>query len=114
MLAVAEAVQGRLEATGHIEARLSREPGDEPDYPSRAEDAALWGADAFASLHSDVRGTMRSWFPDAPACLPTRNGRGCAPDGGDARRCPAPWMRRDSRCCTRTRGNLRSSGAALV
>jgi N-acetylmuramoyl-L-alanine amidase len=88
MLVLAEAVQTRLETTGHIEARLSRERGDETDYMTRAEDAAAWRADAFVSLHSDVRGTRDSWVPDAPSCTTANAGRDCGQTGHNVRRCP--------------------------
>lgn len=55
-LAAARAVAGRLEATGAFDLRVSRE-GDRPvTYHERVEDADAWGAEAFVSLHSDVRG----------------------------------------------------------
>lgn len=63
MLAVAVAVAGRLEATGHFVVRLTREAGRLVDYPTRLDEAAAWGADAFVSLHSDVRGTVGRWSP---------------------------------------------------
>lgn len=63
MLDVAEALRDRLEATGRFEIRLSRERGALVDYGDRVADAAAWGADAFVSLHSDVRGHASEWAP---------------------------------------------------
>jgi N-acetylmuramoyl-L-alanine amidase len=62
---LAEAVAHRLEATGHIAVRLTRDPGRLVEYAVRLEDAARWGADAFVSLHSDVRGHLERWAPSA-------------------------------------------------
>jgi N-acetylmuramoyl-L-alanine amidase len=73
MLAVAEALQVRLEATGHVEARLSRPAGELVEYADRIADAEAFGADAFVSLHSDVRGHAERWSP-AP-------GQSCAVSG---------------------------------
>ncbi|WP_441288781.1 N-acetylmuramoyl-L-alanine amidase family protein [Sorangium sp. KYC3313] len=62
-LAAARALAERLNATGRFEARVGR-AGDRPlPYPERVEDAARWGADAFVSLHSDVRGRTETWSP---------------------------------------------------
>jgi N-acetylmuramoyl-L-alanine amidase len=33
------------------------------EYAARLEEAAAWGADAFVSLHSDVRGAVSRWSP---------------------------------------------------
>ncbi|APR78670.1 N-acetylmuramoyl-L-alanine amidase [Minicystis rosea] len=63
MLDVAEALRDRLEATGHFEIRLSRERGALVEYVDRLADAAAFGADAFVSLHSDVRGHTEQWSP---------------------------------------------------
>lgn len=56
-------VAAQLEATGGFEVRLSRRPGETIAYPARVEAARAMGADAFVSLHSDVRGTTRLWSP---------------------------------------------------
>lgn len=88
MLVLAEAVQARLEATGHVEARLSRERGDETDYPTRAEDAATWGADALVSLHSDVRGAKSYWVPESPARVSTGDVKDRSARRTDDQRCP--------------------------
>ncbi|AUX39825.1 N-acetylmuramoyl-L-alanine amidase [Sorangium cellulosum] len=62
-LAAAHALAVRLNATGRFEARVGR-TGDRPlPYLERVEDAARWGADAFVSLHSDVRGKPEAWTP---------------------------------------------------
>jgi N-acetylmuramoyl-L-alanine amidase len=62
-LAAALAVAARLEATGHFEARLSREGSRTVEYRDRIAEAAAWGAEAFVSLHSDVRGRFEMWSP---------------------------------------------------
>ena len=64
MLVLADALRARLEATGHVEVRLSRELGELVDYAQRLDDAEAWRADAFVSLHSDVRGKIESWAPE--------------------------------------------------
>jgi N-acetylmuramoyl-L-alanine amidase len=61
-----EAARGlgvRLEATGHFEVRLSREGDVRVEYRDRVDEAARWGAEAFVSLHSDVRGKSDPWAP---------------------------------------------------
>jgi N-acetylmuramoyl-L-alanine amidase len=63
MLDVAGGLADRLEETGHVAARLARDPGRLVEYPARLEEAAAWGADAFVSLHSDVRGRIERWSP---------------------------------------------------
>lgn len=70
MLDVAEALRDRLESTGHFEARLSRERGDLVEYADRVADAEAWGADAFVSLHSDVRGHTDHWSPEPGRTCP--------------------------------------------
>jgi N-acetylmuramoyl-L-alanine amidase len=56
-------VAALLESTGGFEVRLSRSPGETVVYAARVEAARAMGADAFVSLHSDVRGTTRPWSP---------------------------------------------------
>lgn len=56
-------VAAQLESTGGFEVRLSRRPGESIAYPARVAAARAMGADAFVSLHSDVRGTTRRWSP---------------------------------------------------
>jgi N-acetylmuramoyl-L-alanine amidase len=62
-LAAAEALRDRLEATGRFEVLLSREGDRLVEYRERLEEAAAWGADAFVSLHSDIRGKADTWSP---------------------------------------------------
>ncbi|WP_437591092.1 N-acetylmuramoyl-L-alanine amidase family protein [Sorangium sp. So ce1000] len=62
-LVTAHALAERLNATGRFEARVGRTDGRPLPYPERVEDAARWGADAFVSLHSDVRGRTETWSP---------------------------------------------------
>jgi N-acetylmuramoyl-L-alanine amidase len=64
MLAVAAGLAERLEATGHFEVRLTRDAGRLVEYSTRLDEAASWGADAFVSLHSDVRGKVARWSPE--------------------------------------------------
>jgi N-acetylmuramoyl-L-alanine amidase len=63
MLVLAEELAERLEETGHIAVRLTRDPGQLVDYSARLDEATAWGADAFVSLHSDVRGKIDRWSP---------------------------------------------------
>ncbi len=63
MLALGEALADRLGATGRVEAHLVRDPGRLVSYAERIEEAEAWGADAFVSLHSDVRGRVVRWSP---------------------------------------------------
>jgi N-acetylmuramoyl-L-alanine amidase len=60
-LGLAQDLARQLEATGHFEVRLTREPGQLVAYAPRVAQAESWKAEAFLSLHSDVRGR-----PDAP------------------------------------------------
>ena len=64
MMDLAEAIAERLEATGRFDVRLTRERGGLVEYVDRVADAAAWGADAFVSLHSDVRGHWTHWSPE--------------------------------------------------
>lgn len=73
-LDAARALADRLEATGAFEARLSRDGEDRVAYGDRVEDAAAWGADAFVSLHSDVRGRFERWTPALAAGATTLPG----------------------------------------
>jgi N-acetylmuramoyl-L-alanine amidase len=63
-LAAAVRIRARLEATGHFEVRLGREDGAAEAYAERVDDAEAFGADAFVSLHSDVRGHSVTWSPE--------------------------------------------------
>jgi N-acetylmuramoyl-L-alanine amidase len=69
-LGAARALAERLEATGRFEARVSRD-GDRPvPYAERVNDAERWDADAFISLHSDVRGKLDRWSPEPGMTCP--------------------------------------------
>jgi N-acetylmuramoyl-L-alanine amidase len=59
-LALGRELASALERTGHFEARLSREDAQAVEYGSRVALAAEWRAEAFVSLHSDVRGRASS------------------------------------------------------
>ncbi|MBW2459174.1 MAG: N-acetylmuramoyl-L-alanine amidase [Deltaproteobacteria bacterium] len=62
-----------LEATGHFEVKTSRSPDTLVPYRARVSTAEQWGAEAFVSIHSDVRGKTEQWAPDAGlACLRSR------------------------------------------
>jgi N-acetylmuramoyl-L-alanine amidase len=63
MLEIAAGLAERLQATGHFEVRLARDTGRLVEYSRRLDEAAAWGADAFVSLHSDVRGRVGRWSP---------------------------------------------------
>jgi N-acetylmuramoyl-L-alanine amidase len=73
MLFVAVALADRLEAGGHVAVRLTRDGGRPVTYAARLAEAAAWRADAFVSLHSDVRGHTERWSPapgrDCPYAL---------------------------------------------
>ena len=60
----------RLEATGHFLARTSRDGAEPVEYRDRIDEAAQWGADAFVSLHSDVRSRADRWSPRPGASCP--------------------------------------------
>jgi N-acetylmuramoyl-L-alanine amidase len=69
-LGAAFALRDRLEATGHFEIKLSRQ-GEEPvEYQERLDEAERFGAEAFVSLHSDIRGKAERWSPDGGASCP--------------------------------------------
>ena len=59
-LALGRELAATLERTGHFEVRLSREDALPVEYGPRVALAAAWHADAFVSLHSDVRGRSSS------------------------------------------------------
>ncbi|HVY44559.1 MAG TPA: N-acetylmuramoyl-L-alanine amidase [Minicystis sp.] len=87
-LAAAERVAARLAETGHFLVRLSREGDERVPYDARVRDAEAFGADAFVSLHFDVRGRSVRWSP-APgeSCALAFGGDGFAVlygDEGDA------------------------------
>jgi len=63
-------VQGDLERTGHFKVTLSREGSELVPYADRIAQAERVGAEAFVSLHSDVRGPGKSWSPsEGVTCL---------------------------------------------
>lgn len=62
-LDAAQKLGARLAATGHFDVLQSRRPGETIEYKARSEAASRWKADAFISLHSDVRGHAEPWSP---------------------------------------------------
>ena len=60
----------RLEATGHFLVLQSRDGTEPVSYRDRVDEAAQWGADAFVSLHSDVRSRADRWSPRPGASCP--------------------------------------------
>jgi N-acetylmuramoyl-L-alanine amidase len=62
----------QLEQSGHFEVKLSRQPGALVAYRDRVQEAEQWGAAAFVSLHSDVRGKAEQWSPQ-PGLRCSRN-----------------------------------------
>lgn len=62
-LGAARELADRLNATGHFQVKLARDGGRPVEYSARIEDAAAFGAEAFISLHSDVRGHAELWSP---------------------------------------------------
>lgn len=70
MMDLAEAVAERLEATGRFEVRLTRTRGALVAYADRVADAEAWAAEAFVSLHSDVRGHIGEWSPEPGRVCP--------------------------------------------
>jgi N-acetylmuramoyl-L-alanine amidase len=69
-LGAAEALRDRLEAMGHFEIKLSRESDDPVEYQERLDEAERFEAEAFISLHSDIRGKAERWSPDGKASCP--------------------------------------------
>jgi N-acetylmuramoyl-L-alanine amidase len=63
-------VARELEGTGHFEVELSRRAGELVPYPARVEAAERSGAEAFVSLHSDVRGSEEPWSPEPDRTCP--------------------------------------------
>lgn len=77
-LAVALHLVESLHATGHFEAR-TRRPQAAVAYADRVREAEQWGAHAFVSLHSDVRGEGEPWSPaDGKTCMRSEQGAGFA------------------------------------
>jgi N-acetylmuramoyl-L-alanine amidase len=60
----------RLSETGHFDVRLSRGDDGPVDYHDRVDDAVRFGADAFLSLHSDVRKRPERWSPEPGLTCP--------------------------------------------
>lgn len=71
---VAREVKARLEAMGRFSVTLSREGEELVPYRDRVEAAARAAADAFVSLHSDVRLRAESWSPAPSVRCPVRYG----------------------------------------
>jgi N-acetylmuramoyl-L-alanine amidase len=64
----------RLEATGHFLVRKSRDGSAPVSYRDRVDEAAQWGAEAFLSLHSDVRSRAEVWSPRPGTTCPVSHG----------------------------------------
>ncbi len=71
-MSLAEDLAQQLEQSGHFEVKLSRQPGVLVAYRDRVQEADQWGAAAFLSLHSDVRGRPEQWSPQ-PGVRCSRN-----------------------------------------
>lgn len=63
-LRVAQHLGSSLEAGGHS-VRHSRRDNRGPAYSTRITEAQAWGAQALLSLHSDARGELGRWSPEA-------------------------------------------------
>jgi N-acetylmuramoyl-L-alanine amidase len=63
-LRVARHLATRLEGAGHS-VRHSRSDNRGPAYSTRITQAQAWGAQAIISLHSDARGSLGRWSPEA-------------------------------------------------
>ena len=68
-LRVARHLADSLQSTGRFEARVSRSDASVA-YTDRVREAQAWKADAFLSIHSDVRGTAETWSPRAGQLCP--------------------------------------------
>jgi N-acetylmuramoyl-L-alanine amidase len=62
-LEAAERLRDHLTATGHFDVLVSRRSGEVSGYRARVAAAEAWQADAFISIHSDVRGRVEEWEP---------------------------------------------------
>jgi N-acetylmuramoyl-L-alanine amidase len=62
-LELSELVMQRLQQTGHFEVALTRHRGEVVEYADRVARAEAWRAEAWISLHSDVRGRASEWEP---------------------------------------------------
>ena len=60
----------RLEATGHFLVLKSRDGAAPVEYRDRVDEAGQWGAEAFISLHSDVRSHADRWSPRPDTSCP--------------------------------------------
>jgi N-acetylmuramoyl-L-alanine amidase len=69
-LRASEELARRLEATGHFAVRVAREGSALVAYRDRVEAAGRWGAEAFVSIHSDVRGAFDQWEPEPGQSCP--------------------------------------------
>lgn len=77
-LRVARHVADALGSTGRFETRVSRSEAAVP-YADRVREAQQWQAEAFISIHSDVRGASETWSPrDNQLCLRSDTGPGFA------------------------------------
>jgi len=74
-LRVARHLAGSLQSTGRFEARMSRSEGPVA-YADRVREAQEWQADAFLSIHSDVRGAVETWSPRSSSELCPRSDTG--------------------------------------
>jgi N-acetylmuramoyl-L-alanine amidase len=75
---LARDVARSLEQSGHFAVRLSRSGSELVPYAERVRAAEQWHADAFVSLHSDVRGRPERWVPapDQQTCLKNHDAPG--------------------------------------
>lgn len=69
-LFAARELAARLEATGHFLVQMSRDGASPVEYRDRVDEAAQWGAEAFISLHSDVRSRADRWSPRPDTSCP--------------------------------------------
>lgn len=69
-LFAARELSRRLSETGHFEVRLSRGDDGPVDYHARVDAAARFQAEAFLSLHSDVRKRPDHWSPSPGESCP--------------------------------------------
>ncbi len=69
-LRASEELARRLQASGHFAVRLAREGEVRVAYRDRVEAARHWGAEAFISIHSDVRGSFDQWAPEPGKSCP--------------------------------------------
>ncbi len=92
---LARDVARSLEQSGHFQVRLSRHDGELVPYADRVRAAEQWRADAFVSLHSDVRGRPERWVP-APSqqtCLRSHDAPGFSVLWSDDAKGALRWQR---------------------